>query len=409
MKKENKLIVLKSLIIAVFLILGNTALAQHPLLGPDELHVYAFPHQLQVTIGKQANDEGRTCYKWRGYFGENGIEERIGSKQVFDLPSYMSSAGSSYEFELTVIGEQYYQQTVELHIVEEITFQVQPKKGCFSGNEIPVKEDFEITTSPSGYENLVSIDYDRCHQYEDGMYLVFFKLVVSGVIMDSHTVFVRNTGIEMLHNSTTHSVEQAGDLIRGIVKVTNYVAKVFRSEIDPPTIYGGWTITEGYDCCDKTMRQKRLDVNELGGKAGFHVNLGNPIPVYGFYLGFRGWFEFELGLRNLHVNLYRTCSPFDEYLEGGFHGAVDLSIGVFIEDFTGGALLSATGSLGSKFSLDDLKTIVTGSNAYTDGKLRVEMYAQCEFVLLSWVKQKYRTPLIKPIDIPLRFDLPFYD
>ena len=106
--------------------------------------------------------------------------------------------------------------------------------------------------------------------------------------------------------------------------------------------------------------------------------------------------------------MYRTCSPFDEYLEGGFHGAVNLSVGVFIEDFTGGALLSATGSLGSKFSFDDLKTIVTGSNAYTDGKLRVELYAQCEFVLLSWVKQKYQTPK-KLFDIPLRFDLPFYD
>ena len=398
--------------------LGNTVLAQHPLLGPNELHVYAFPHQLQVTIGKQANDEGRTCYKWRGYFGENGIEERIGSKQVFDLPSYMSSAGSSYEFELTVIGEQYYQQTVELHIVEEITFQVQPKKGCFSGNEIPVKEDFEITTNPPGYENLVSIDYDQCHQYEDGMYLVFFKLVVSGVILDSHTVFVRNTGIEMSHNSTTYSVEQAGNLISGVYKVASFVSNGFNyvtgtvtgTQIlwDPPTIYGGWTITEGYDCCDKTMRQRRLDVNELGGKAGFHVNLRNPIPVYGFYFGLRGWFELELGLRNLHVNLYRTCSPFDEYLEGGFHGAVNLSVGVFIEDFTGGALLSATGSLGSKFSFDDLKTIVTGSNAYTDGKLRVELYAQCEFVLLSWVKQKYQTPK-KLFDIPLRFDLPFYD
>ena len=104
MKRDIKSLIMKSLIVAVFLIIGDAVWAQHPLLSDDELNVYVLPNQQQITIGKQAYDEGRTCYKWNGYFSEDGVEERMGSLQVFSRPSYMVE-NSDFEFHLTVIGE----------------------------------------------------------------------------------------------------------------------------------------------------------------------------------------------------------------------------------------------------------------------------------------------------------------
>ena len=414
MKKDNKLMVLKSLIIAVFLILGNTALAQHPLLGPDELHVYAFPHQLQVTIGKQANDEGRTCYKWRGYFGEDGIEERIGSKQVFDLPSYMSSAGSSYDFLLTVIGEQYYQQTVKLHIVEEITFQVQPKKGCFSGNEIPVKEDFEITTNPRGYENLVSIDNNQCQQYSDGRYLVFFKLVVAGVILDSHTVTVLNT--DMMHDTTTYSVELLADIFNAIDRCVDYVCMGLSKiacgqdgiQLDIPIPYGGWSVTKGYDCCETIVPQKTLDIQSLGVRSGVHVdcNLVRPLSYIGLRAGISGGLHFDFGIRNVHVDLPKTCGPFDTEINAGY-GAVSLSLGLYIKDALRGHYLSATGDVVGKFSFEPWRMKLASFYTYTYGVLDAELYIEAKLLLFSFYHENYKIKILGPkkIELGYRIDI----
>lgn len=411
--KKNRLILIKSLIIVVLIILGNTALAQHPLLGPDELHVYAGPCTI-VTIGKQANDEGRTCYKWYGYFGENGCEERIGSKQVFDLPLYMTP-NESYEFELTVIGEQYYRQTVTLHIVGQATFTVYPKRGCFSGNEVPRIEDFEIITNPRGFENLVSIDYDRCHHLNgpdgrpNGLYEVFFKLVVNGAILDSHTVVVINT--EMAKNTTTYNAELLGDIVRVIDKVVDLVCNGLAAiacggidgiQIDIPAPYGGMSVTKGYDCCETTMRQTTLDIQELGIRGGLHVdcNLLRAIPM--LRAGLRGGLQLEFGIRNVHVNLNRTCGPFDSEISAGY-GAVSMSFGLFFEDAMRGLILSANGDVVGKFSFEPWRMKLASSYTYTYGVLDAEMYLQAELKLCSFYNPKIRKSILGPKSIELGY------
>lgn len=395
MNKDSKLRMFKTLIIVVFLILGNTALAQHPLLGPDELDVYAFSGQLQVTIGKQANDEGRTCYKWNGPFtSADENEERIGSKQVFDLPSNMMP-NMGYPFELTVIGEQYYQQTVTVHIVDEITFQVRPIRGCISGNEIPVIEDFEITTTPSGYENLVSIDYSRCHQYSDGRYLVFFKLVVSGAILDSHSVYVLNT--DMVSDTTTHWIDPWGDDFRGVFQVVSVLTKSFNAfgcwpHLDVPTVFGSYKTIYRYDCCETKMRYRTIDIDEMGIKYGFHIDCAIPFLVV-LRVGLRAGFQIEQGLHNCSFDLGRTCrlSPIDE-LDVGY-GSASLSGGAFIDDITGGLVCSASVDLVGKFYFYDMKIILTGNNASTKCKFDAELYLEGKVAFLTHYQVKAMVPI----------------
>lgn len=402
--KKNRLTLIKSLIITVFIILGKTTLAQHPLLGPDELNVYALPGST-VTLGKQAYDEGKTCYKWEGPFG--GDDVRFGSMQVFQLPSFFSP-NSHIGYDLTVIGEQYYEQHVTLHVIDEITFTVEPIRGCFSGNEIPVIGDFEIITTPSGYENLVSIDYDRCHQDWDGKYHVFFKLVAAGVLMDSHTVTVLNT--DMVHNTTTYDVNCLGDGIRTLNKMVNLLCKGFRNVTgcgpapDIPIPYGGVSITDGYDCCETTMTQRTLDIQTLGVKGGFHVDCA--VPLYVLRAGIRGGFQLELGIRNLHTDLFRTCGPFDDEINSGY-GAVSMSFGLFIEDGLGGLFLSATGDVVGKFYFEPWRMKIANSYTYTYGIMNAEMYIEAKLVCRSFVDIRYKKPIWGPkkIELGYRIDI----
>ncbi|MBR6930666.1 MAG: hypothetical protein IKH61_10655 [Bacteroidales bacterium] len=386
MEKENKLIILKSLIIAVFLILGNTALAQHPLLSDDELNVYAGPCTT-VTIGKQANDEGRTCYKWRGYFGENGIEERIGSKQEFDLPLYMTP-NESYEFLLTVIGEQYYQQTVTLHIVGQATFIVYPKRGCFSGNEMPRIEDFEIITNPRGFENLVSIVGMHPHTQNviDGYYDVFFNLTVGGEVLDQKSVTIVNT--DALQNTIWVNFEKLNDFCSGLMAMTNaafnglqYIPGGWVRVAPTSMVSGNFSITKGYDCCNYPVRQTWIDLDNVGIKQQILVEGGFNWGV--LRLGVHGGLEFGIGLSNVHTYIHETC-------RGNYTNSFDVSfyaapmLGLFVKDGTGGYVIKFEGDLFFAMGTDNLHlsfpgddSVVFTGTAYLDfyAKLKIQMFS----------------------------------
>lgn len=412
MKKDIKSLIMKPLIVAVFLMLCQAGIAQHPLLSPEELNVYVAPEvSCLVRLGKSASDEGRTCYKWNGYF-EEGAAERTGSYQVFLLPDYMAHPGTSYTYFLTVIGEQYYQQEVVLHVVGDITFEVSPIRGCISGNEMPRIEDFRITTNPSGFENLVSLTEMHPHTTNviDGYYDVFFELRAGGALLDQKVATIINTDQALEIHQV--NLDPWGDLIRGANTWITLFCKGLKAvtgsgpQIDIPTIYGGWTITDGFDCCETTMRQKKIDIDRVGVTAGVHLDI-NAVPfLYGLRAGFRGEVGIEFGLRDIHAKLYNTCGPVVNEYDGGYGGG-SVAIGVFLEDITG-SFLSATGRVVGNVWVDRFRLRVTGSYSQTYGVLGADINLECKFMFCSFFSTTYTTPIMKKHEFPLVYNIHIY-
>lgn len=385
MKKDNKLIVLKSLIIAVFLILGNTALAQHPLLNPNELDVYAGPIST-VTIGKQASDEGRTCYKWYGPFGDNGYEERIGSLQEFEMPLYMTPY-SNYQFRLTVIGEQYYQQIVTLHVVGQVTFQVYPKKGCISGNEMPQIEDFDIITNPPGFENLVSIVGMHPHTQNviDGYYDVFFNLTVNGAVLDQKSATIVNT--DEMYYKWWVDLTKVNEFVQGMTKVIRFIFNAWGAlpgayvSLDMPQsyVFGLWTISRGMDCCSRPMSQMKVDIDNVGLKQEIEVAGGINIGLASF--GIRGGLEYGANLGNIHIRVFETC--IHDPSEFSITAYIEPFLGVYAEDITGGYVASAQANIKNRFTFNSFRIKFEPDGAEALGSVYANMYIEAKIKMMS--------------------------
>lgn len=402
MKKNFKLLIIKSLAIVTLLLVRIPAFAQHPLLGPDELNVYvlASPNSL-VQLGKTTNDGGRTCYKWTGYF-EEGAAERTGSYQAFLLPEYMANPGTSYTYILTVIGEQYYQQEVVLHVRDSITFQVQPKRGCISGNEMPQIEDFEITTDPPGYENLVQLVSMQPHTYNvnDGYYDVIFELRMGGFLMDQKAVTIVNTDDEAMNQvynvpvdkilTLRNNIQAVMDVIKnGMEIVPGWYGSV---GVDlPEPSFGNWTLTRGYDCCDEMKNQLRVDIDYIGVDAGVHVDGGFNLVVLKAFL--RGEIGAGFGLNDVHFKVLKTCDVDPPTIDINLHSSV--SVGAYVEDITGGSLLSAYARFVCEMKKSYLKLgFIETDYALVNGSLSTTVYFEAQYTLLSLFEKSCEVTIV---------------
>lgn len=415
MKKKSKLLIMKPLIVAMLLMLGLPAVAQHPLLNSDELDVYAFPMST-VTLGKQAHDEGRTCYKWTGCF-PLGSTEMTGSQITFTLPETLDF-GDECVYVLSVIGEKYYQQAVTLHVIDTITFTVVPKRGCFCGNESPIIDDFTINTDPPGFEEYVRLTRVRPHIENeaiiDGYYDVFFDLKYKGRVMSENNTTVINTD-EVLNEGSLDFM-QLDDFVDGIISLCKTLNKLNGFGTDgsatdtiliPINIsIEGVTITDGFDCCDTIIKQVKIDVEELGVRGHLTIKHGIPIivgvvPVA--RVGYRGDIFLELGARDFHLNWPKTCNSSQN--EHPLYVTFNVSVGVFIEDITG-FLLSATGAVGADFIAKNLKLKNTGYSLQSSGSAVVDLYVEYKIMYFSFfqVKGKLSAPNC-PKEFPLDYDI----
>ncbi len=400
MKKDIKSLIMKSLIVAVFLIIGNAVWAQHPLLSDDELNVYVLPNQQQITIGKQAYDEGRTCYKWNGYFSEDGVEERMGSLQVFSRPSYMVE-NSDFEFHLTVIGEQYYEQTVWVHVgYDNITLEVTPKIPCFSGYGVPQLWDYDIVTNPPGFENYVRIESMHPHtNVIDGSYDVTFVLDINGRIVDTKTILMTNTD-EM--GSMVFAVNY--DLLKGFFSGLDKMLLAIEKGISlipgpysrtrhlgPDIEIGTWTVTNCYECCDYIVRQQLTDVDHFQIKGGLSLESG--VNFWILRLGVRGSVEAAAGLGNIHSKMYRTCNYTDT--EYSIFGSVEASARLFVEDGADGHFVELSGGLVDKFTFQAFRLRFTGTQYVESyGVLIADVYLEAKLKVVSLCELKCTLPLV---------------
>lgn len=413
MKKDIKSLIMKSLIVAVFLIIGNAVWAQHPLLSDDELNVYVLPNQQQITIGKQAYDEGRTCYKWNGYFSEEGVEERIGALQVFSRPSYMT-LNTSFEYHLTVIGEQYYEQTVWVHVGYFVTFEVTPKKPCFFGYGVPQLWDYNIVTTPPGYESYVSIQsmHPQTPNVINGHYDVDFVLTIDNNVLDQHTVeIIKTDDPALIHefNVPVDRILKWGETMEEVVEMVDKGLKCTPGwygsiNVEMPEMdFGNWTITHGYDCCDEIKNQLRVDIDHVGVSAKLNLDGG-----FNFVLGkafLRGQIESGLGLNNIHTSVFKTCNVDPPTINFNLNSTV--SVGAYVEDFSGGKLLSAYARFALELTRSFVKLDFIGNDyALANGSFTNKVYFESKITLISLL-EKSCTVIIVP-EKTLYINTPIY-
>ena len=165
----------------IFCITATSLFAQWA--GPDK--TYLVNQSVGVNIGQASQTDGEFCYTWSA--GPNG---HIDSDQ--DIHSPVIRVYPTAEEEV------YYVQRVGIYGVEEdevvirrvnsITISATPKKSCFNAGETISVSDFEITTSPEGFEQMVSIVSPRGKKFNDSPFNTlpttteFVTLGIRGVV-----------------------------------------------------------------------------------------------------------------------------------------------------------------------------------------------------------------------------------
>ena len=399
MKKEKKLLTNKLTLCVLFLMLGITGYAQHPFLSGPELDVYGLPGT-KIKLGKQANDEGKTCYQWYGPFTDGEFETRLGSLQEFYLPSILPNQ-TTYPFKLTVIGEHYYQQKVNVHVIDHATFQVTPIKGCFSGNEAPQIEDFKITTDPPGLEDRVQL-VDWYSSFSSPLlyaYDVKFQLIIDDAVWDEQTaiIYYADDSFKATH---IYNLDIWISAAQEIMEVVEMLKDAFSHiicldlELKPivPWHVGNWVYSVGFDCCDKRKKQARLHVDNISIGAGLTAHAKIKIPFI-LELGLEGNYSKTFAISNINTDLYYSCVS--QIINADVFVNTDMGFEAFLRNVTKPRVLNASVEL--KYSNSNNKfhlTFENGGFVKITGCIQEHMVLHAEYTLHTFVDGEIIYPLL---------------
>ena len=410
-------------------------------LSGDKLNVKATPGQ-ELTIGGAGGDGGCigtvVCYRWTP---SNYIVSTDLNQPTVQIKA--PTEKGTYSFTVKRIGECVQTCNIQLTVTDTIKIASIEPKGCIAKlTGCPSTSDFDIKTSPEGYENYVSIT--SCEpiagtrtQDGDEDHMVVFSLTKDGQELDTKLVPVTyyadlslSVGVGLKDFSvsvsgslgnTSASVEFDGEkiaksfkLLKDIVKKTgegmNALAKMtpgvsanLQDECFEPEMGGQVEVEVSRECCDN-RRGVGVSINledvSIDYSCGLDIGIGFAKCRIGGQLGF-----------NLHSGVSTafnfTCDKETPLYEFTIGTSVGLYGGLFAEALSadlarGDAVLTGT------ITFNSFRLAIARDATITVRELELcfDISAKASLKLMSFIELS--TPDISIIDqqcwAPIRFN-----
>lgn len=413
------------LMIVLLLIPTVTNLTAQCWLDEQYREVTAYKGQV-ITLGavpKNPGEVGRTvCYKW------TDTQYKIAGAPL-DQPTLTIQAPQQpgeYFFYVKRIGDHVQTCSIKLTVENSVIIEsVEPKEGCIKKplRGCPNVNDFDIVTSPRGYEDYVEVV--GCEKISDDVetpndedWTVSFALIKEGETLDTKTIqvtyyldfsaginidldeceisFSGNYGIlsvetpgidaQLVCNSFNMLKQSSNKVLEGcieLLKMTPGLQVVPMKSCASPKINGSIGLEISRTCC-KGKRGVGLDIDlqnlGINYRCGAEIGLGLPKIRIGGMIGF----DIFAGTTE-HLNF--SCDTDNKYLEFGIGGRIGLFGGLYAEAISD-KLLRGEAYIQGNVDINAFRLLIARDATISIRSLEIcaDVYAVASVKLLSYVK-----------------------